>query len=164
MRKAASLQDRSAQPVKEAIDDRLQTALAGRFHPHPHGLAEFLRPVGGGGTAHRKVAQARVPDAGVLEWREVVVTDAAIVQERCNRLLRFHLRQARDLLRCAAKTGALEEMASAVKAPVGGSNRGEVIGPARGACPMADEVGAKAFHQRDSLGEIGHACFPFPSG
>ncbi len=124
MREATGLEHGGAQPIEEAIDHRLQAALACRLDAHAHRLAGLLRALGRGHAAHREVAQARVPDVGALERSEVVVRNRVIIDQGGDSRLWAHGREPSDIFGRAAEAGALQQMRGAIEAPVGGCNRG----------------------------------------
>ena len=148
----ARLEVGRAQPVEEAVDHRLQPAVALGLDLDAERLAGALGAPGRGGAARREIAQAGVPHAGRVERREVV-GHGLVVDEMGDRLRRRHRRKPRDLLRGAAEAGALQEMGGEIVAPVGIGDGGKVVRPG-GRPGGASHHAAKALNER-RISEIG---------
>ena len=127
---AAGLQRGRAQPVEETIGDRLHVAvdMLG-LDAHAHALAVLERQVRGGRPARRERDQRLVPEARMLEGRQVVVDDVVVVHQGTDRLLGGHVGQPPDLLRRAGEAGSAEQMRGAVVAPVRRGNRSQIARP-----------------------------------
>ncbi len=127
---AAGLQRGRAQPVEEAIGDRLYVAvdMLG-LDAHAHALAALDRQVGGGRPARREGDQRLVPEARMHEGLQVVVRDVVVVHEGTDGLLGSHVGQLPDLLRRAGETGSAQQMRGAVVAPVRRGDRGQIARP-----------------------------------
>ena len=115
--------------------DELRLDLDAHALPARHGA------VGRGGPAGREVHQRLVPEARVLEGRQVVVRNVVVVDQGADRLFRGHLRQPPDVLGRAAEAGAPEEVFGPVVAPVRRGDRGQVpvqeAGPGSHSCGWA---------------------------
>ncbi len=145
-RKTPRLEHRRAQPIEEAVDDRLQAPLARRLHARAQRLAVFLGALGRRNAARRKVLERGIPYARLIERLEVIVGDGAIVDEVRNRIRGLHRGELRDLLRRAAEAGTFEQVGSAIKAPFARGNRREIVRPCGRPCtatPHLDMAGDK---------------------
>ena len=126
---AVAFEHARAQPVEEAVDDRLQRAAAGRLDLHAERLAARLRQVGGLRAARRERVDAGVGDVRGLERPHGRVGDAFGMHQAGDRGARAERERALDLLRACAEAGALEQVRGARGIPVAGLDRAQVVGP-----------------------------------
>ena len=130
---ATSLQPGRAQPVEEPVGDGLHVAVDElRLHPDAHALAARHGAFGRGGPAGRELQQRLVPEARVLERRQVVVRNVVVVDQGADRLRGRHRRQRPDLLGRAAEARTTQQVLGAVVAPVRRGDGGQVGLPGRG--------------------------------
>src|SRR5262249_50293791 len=105
--------------VEELVDHGLEPALrALRAEFFAKSFPVFAREAYGFGAAWRKRIHARIPDARLVE-RLQVVGERLEIDERVDRLARFHRSEARDVLGRTSKSGTFEEVRSTVVIPVG---------------------------------------------
>ena len=150
---AAGLEEGRAQPVEEAVGDRLGVAVdVVGLDPHPHALAVPQPELGGGGPAGREVQQPLVPEPRVLERREVAVGGVVVVDQRPHRLLGAQGGERGDLLGRAPEPGPAQQVRGAVGVPVGRGDGRQVPGPRRGSgrpCGPLGRRGGAGEHERE---------------
>src|SRR5262249_4453522 len=109
-RHAASLKRGGAQPVEEAVDDRLHPARTAGLHLHADGFARRLGLARRRRTARREYLQARVVNAGMLERREVDVLYGLVIDHPPHGFDRRQGSQSVDILGRTTESGATEQM------------------------------------------------------
>ena len=128
---AAHFEQIRAQPIEEAVDDRLQRPVPAGFDPHAHRLAVGARDTHRVDAALGKRIQTGVEDAGLLERRHVTVVHPVILDQVAHRGVGRQTRQVVDLLRRAAEAGSLQQVGGAVAAPFRVGNGRQIAGPTR---------------------------------
>ena len=91
---------------------------------------------------------AFVEDVRLVEFGEKAVVQFFVIDEIVDGLLRRHVGEALDFFRRAAESGALEEMARTLIAPIGLGNRRQAANPfnrrrGRRCCTIAQRLGCK---------------------
>ena len=163
---AIRLEPARPEPVEELVGDGLQPPVALRLDLHPEGLACLAGQIRRRRAARWERLQAGVMDTGMLERREMAVVGGPIVHEPAHRSVRRHAGEALDLLRRPAEAGSLEEMGSAVIAPVVRPDRRQVFrprgraGPAHGAFGSGEPAGVRRQSRETEGPERGQAT-PF---
>lgn len=130
---AIRVQATGAQPVKKLVHHRLHAAVACGIDLDAQSLARGLGLVCHSRAAGGEWLQAGVVNAGFIKRREMAVGicrgRAGHVHYRFDRRIRPHRGVARNVIRRAAKAGALQQMGGAGGGPVLLADGREVIGP-----------------------------------
>ena len=148
----ARFEHRCAQPVEEAIGDRLHRTVAGRLALDAHRDAVLVRAVGRFGPALGKSVQRRIPQPRFDERLHLRIRDALVVHERADRALEAGVGQLLDLGRRAAEPRVRQQVRGAVVVPVGGGDGREVVFPGRRSRRPADASGHRRPPVRVQLG------------
>ena len=137
----ARFEHRRAQPVEEAIGDRLYRTVAGRFGIDAHRRAGLQRAVRRFGAAFRKSVQRRIPEPGLDERLHLRIRDGLVVDKRADRALEAKVCKLLDLCRRPAEPRVSQQVRGAVVIPVRIGDRREVVLPVRRSRRPADASG-----------------------
>ena len=117
------------QPVKEAVDYRLERSVATRLDCDAHGFAVCPgNPHGVDPTLGKRLNRG-IEDVGFVKRGQVVVGNGVIVDQPFDRLPWCQGGQLIDLLGRAAKAGSLQQVGRPVAAPGVRRDRPQVSGP-----------------------------------
>ncbi len=120
---ALRLELAGAQPVEEAVDHRLQAAVACRLHLDAQRLAFLLGELGRGGTARRERIETFIEHTRLVERRQMRIRDVLRLDQIADQRNGIARRQVQDALRRFAEPGAADQMRRARLVPVGLGDR-----------------------------------------